>query len=53
MSGQSRQVKLAFANAMHQLNTTDCDGSGSEAFQTQHDTQLRLNTAVVLLDQVV
>jgi len=38
---------------MHELDTTNFDGNGSEAFQAKHSAQLGLYIAMVLFDQIV
>jgi hypothetical protein len=53
MSNRPSQVELAFANAMHEPNATNCDCSGSEAFQAKHDAKPGLYVAMVLLDKIV
>lgn len=53
MNAKGAQVELSFANTMHELDPTNCDGSGSEAFQAKHGAQPGLYVAMVLLDQIV
>jgi len=36
LSCQILEVELAFANAMHELDSSNCRSGGSEAFQAQH-----------------
>jgi hypothetical protein len=53
LSAQSTQVELPFADAIYELDATDCDGCGREAFQAKHGAQPGLNVAMILLDQIV
>lgn len=40
MNAQGVQVELPFANTMHELDATNCDGSGSEAYLTRLPSSL-------------
>ena len=53
LSCQGIQVKLAFANAVRELNALNCCGGGRAALQAKHGAQPRLHVAMVLLNQVV
>lgn len=53
LSCQLTQVKLPYANAVHELDASNCRDAGNEAFQTHDWLWPRLHIAMVLLDQII
>ncbi len=50
---RGREIELTFANAMHQLDTGDCHGRVSEAFEPNITLTRDLMWRWILLDQIV
>jgi hypothetical protein len=53
LEAEFREIELAFANAMHQLDTRNRGRGAPEAFEAEHRVRSRFDVAMVLLDQVV
>ncbi len=53
LEAELREIELALANAMHQLNAGQSDRGVPEALEAEHDIGPRLDVAMILFDQVV
>jgi hypothetical protein len=47
------KIKPAFANAMHELNTGEGNGSTSAPLEPEHHIHPRFDVAVILLNQII
>src|ERR1700692_4232880 len=47
------EVELPLANAVHQLDTSNCGRGAAEPFETAHHVRSGLDVSMVLLDQIV
>jgi hypothetical protein len=47
------EIELAFANAMHQFDAGEGNGSTAEPLSSEHHVHARFDVAVILLNQVI